>query len=232
MASLLKVRGIENLSDAGKRAVIDVANSLGINPDWLVTVMSFESAGSFDPGKKNAAGSGATGLIQFMPTTAGLLGTSTAQLAQMSQEEQIRGPVYQYFKNHGRLGSLEDTYLAVFYPSAIGKPDDYVVGEQGSKVYEQNKGFDTRGTGQITKHMITSTIRNVYNAASGARVEVPGASPFGDTPFTSDSSELQATQSSTGEPGESLTEKPDETLDTEQAGFVKLFHNWLKGLDS
>jgi len=230
MASLLKVRGIENLSDSGKRAVIDVANSLGINPDWLVTVMSFESSGSFDPGKKNAAGSGATGLIQFMPTTAGLLGTSTAQLAQMSQEEQIRGPVYQYLKNHGRLGSLEDTYLAVFYPSAIGKPDDYVVGTGGSKVYEQNKGFDTQGTGQITKRMITSTIRNVFNAAGGARVEVPGASPFGDTLYTLDSSGSQATPLSIGEPGASSTETSEETSET--AGFVKLFHNWLKGLDT
>ncbi len=226
MTTLLKVRGIENLGDAGKRAVVDIAGKLGINPDWLVTVMSFESAGSFDPGKKNAAGSGATGLIQFMPSTAKTLGTTTAGLAAMSQEEQIRGPVYDYFKGwNGHLKDLEDTYLAVFYPAAIGKPDDYVVGTEGSAVYAQNKGFDTAGTGQITKHMITSTIRNVYNAANGARVEVPGESPFGDTLSMPESSDSQATPLSIGESEGSSTEQSEETL-----GYVKLFKDWLKGL--
>ena len=35
-----------------------------------MAVMSFETGGTFDPGIRNAAGSGATGLIQFMPSTA------------------------------------------------------------------------------------------------------------------------------------------------------------------
>jgi hypothetical protein len=184
--TLLAVRGIENLSPAGRRAVIDIARSLGVNPDFLVTVMSFESAGTFDPAKKNAAGSGAVGLIQFMPQTAFNLGTTSAQLAKMSQDEQIRGPVYHYFQPyHGRLHTLDDTYLAVFFPAAIGQSDDYVVGQRdgGSgfqqAVYKQNQGFDWAGSGFVRKSDIVKTIRSVYNAALGKpRVEVPGSATF------------------------------------------------------
>src|SRR5438445_13593014 len=101
--TLAAVRGIENLKPAGRRALVDVANSLGFNPDYLAAIMSFEGAGTFDPKKKNAAGSGATGPLQIMPTTAGLLGYTIPQLEQMSQEEYIRGPVFKYlqpYKNH------------------------------------------------------------------------------------------------------------------------------------
>ena len=47
-------------------AVLDTAQRLGVNPNDLYAVMSFETGGTFNPGIKNAAGSGATGLIQFM----------------------------------------------------------------------------------------------------------------------------------------------------------------------
>ena len=50
----------------------------------------------------------------------------------------------------------------VFWPSGVGKPDDYLIGEKGNmtlvpgaqfsrnKVYEQNKGLDANGDGRIT----------------------------------------------------------------------------------
>lgn len=174
--TLAAVRGIENLTPAGRRATVDVAKSLGIDADWLATVMSFESAGTFSPSKKNAAGSGATGVIQFLPSTAGRLGYTISQIASMSQETQIRGPVYQYLKGHGKLKSLDDVYLAVFYPAAIGQSNDWVVASRGSKVYEQNKGFDTSDSGVIRRGDIVGTIRGVYNASqSKPRVDVPAA---------------------------------------------------------
>lgn len=182
MRSLLAVPGIENLSDAGRRAVITVADAIKTDPDYLATVMSFESAQTFSPAKKNAAGSGATGLIQFMPATAQQYGYTTAQLALQSQEEQILGPVWKYFQGWtGRLKTLDDVYLAVFFPSAIGKPDDYIVGDQNGtdfqqKVYEQNRGFDTQGSGVIRRSDITRAIRSVYNSSlARPRVAVPDA---------------------------------------------------------
>jgi hypothetical protein len=177
MRSLLGVPGIENLSAAGRRAVLRIADAIETDPDYLVTVMSFETGHSFSTSQKNAAGSGATGLIQFMPSTAGSLGYTTAQLAAQSQEEQILGPVWQYFHGWtGKLKSLDDVYLVVFYPAAIGKSDDWVVASEGSKVYEQNRGFDTSGSGVIRRSDITGTIRSVYNAARNRpRVDVPDA---------------------------------------------------------
>ena len=52
-----------------------MAGRLGISEADLMAVMSFETGGTFNPGIRNAAGSGATGLIQFMPSTAAGLGT-------------------------------------------------------------------------------------------------------------------------------------------------------------
>lgn len=175
MTTLAAVRGIENLGPAGRRATVDVANSLGINPDWLVAVMSFESAGSFSPKKKNAL-SGATGLIQILPSTAAKMGYTISQLERMSQEEYIRGPVFKYLADKGRMSSLDDVYLAVFYPAAMRQPNSFVVASRGQKAYEQNSGFDPQGTGQITKGAIVSTIHGVYNSAQNKpRVEVPGS---------------------------------------------------------
>src|SRR3546814_19970917 len=60
-----------------------MAARLGTKPEYLMAVMSFETGGSFSPAQANNAGSGATGLIQFMPNTAAGLGTSNAALGAM-----------------------------------------------------------------------------------------------------------------------------------------------------
>ena len=149
--------------------MINAALNIGIAPEWLASIIQFESGGSFSPSKENAAGSGAVGLIQFMPSTAqGLLGTSTpqeatAQMKAMSFAQQLEY-VKKYFAPYvGKLQSLEDTYLAVFYPAFIGKPLDAVLGQKGSAIYDQNAGFDKTGKGFVTKEDITSTIRGVLN---------------------------------------------------------------------
>ena len=49
------------------------------NPDFLLACMAFESGMSFCSSIRNAA-SGATGLIQFMPSTARGLGTTTVRV--------------------------------------------------------------------------------------------------------------------------------------------------------
>ena len=68
-----------------------------------MAVMSFETGGTFNPGIRNAAGSGATGLIQFMPSAAAGLGTSTQALAGMSRAEQMKY-VEKYLSNKGVKG--------------------------------------------------------------------------------------------------------------------------------
>ena len=103
--------------------VKNISEKLGIDPNWLMYVMWFESG--LNHRAQNAT-SGATGLIQFMPATAAHLGTTTADLLQMSNVEQL-DYVYQYLRPYrGDMESLVDVYLAVFFPAAIGKPGEYV----------------------------------------------------------------------------------------------------------
>src|SRR5690625_4614109 len=63
------------------KTAIALSRKLKIDPSWLMACMAFESARTFRPDIRNAAGSGATGLIQFMPATARGLGTTVDALA-------------------------------------------------------------------------------------------------------------------------------------------------------
>ena len=88
---------------------------------------------------KNAAGSGAVGLIQFMPSTAKSLGTTTDALSQLTAEAQLDF-VQKYFQpKQGRLLSIEDTYMAILYPAAIGQPPDHALFSKGTTVYRPER---------------------------------------------------------------------------------------------
>jgi hypothetical protein len=122
-------------------------------PSDLMTCMAWESGRTFSPSKKNLAGSGATGLIQFMPDTAIKLGTTTAALAAMSAEDQLNY-VYKYFRPYaGRISSLSDMYMAILWPPAVGQPDDFELWNKRTKptTYRQNAGLDANKDGSIIK---------------------------------------------------------------------------------
>jgi peptidoglycan hydrolase-like protein with peptidoglycan-binding domain len=148
--ALVNVPGIENVSQEFKLKVVQIARELGCDPNFLMAVMSFESGGTFSPSKKNAAGSGAVGLIQFMPQTAKSLGTSTAQLAQMTPERQLDFVAKYLAPFKGRLNTIEDVYMAVLMPSAIGRGPNHVLFRRPTKAYAQNEGLDLDGDGVIT----------------------------------------------------------------------------------
>jgi hypothetical protein len=184
--SLLLVRGVETIPVASWRSIVQCAESLGIHPDWLACVISFETGGSFSPAqpnmwalreaqRKRVPYVGAMGLLQFMPDTAERLGTSTDQLRGMTFDEQMVF-VYKYLAPFARrMTSLEDTYLAVFYPAAMGRPDDFVVGNlYGTSfqkaVYIQNRGLDRDNDGIIKRGEIVATIQAIYNDADGQRI--------------------------------------------------------------
>lgn len=139
-----------------------MATRLQTDPDFLMAVMAFESAGTFSASVRNPV-SGATGLIQFMPGTARGLGTSVTALASMTEEEQLHY-VEQYFQPYvGLLGTLEDVYMAVLWPTAVGRPNDYILfDERDGAVYRQNRGLDYDGDGAITKKEATAGVRRRY----------------------------------------------------------------------
>jgi hypothetical protein len=177
MTTLHRHTKIENVPMSDLRALIQSAYRLGVEPDWLAAVISFESG--FNPRAQNPH-SKATGLIQFMPSTArALLNASSndaaiQKLLTMSFADQLVLTERYFAPYRSKMSSLEDTYLAVFYPAAIGTPPDHIVGRPGSAVYNQNKVFDPEGKGYITKDDITSTIRKRFvDARARGAFEVP-----------------------------------------------------------
>lgn len=126
----------------------------------LLACMAWESAETFSPSVSNMAGSGATGLIQFMPSTARSLGTTTTELASMTAEDQLNF-VWKYFAPYkGMLKTLSDVYMAILWPRAIGKPEDYVLWQEDSSptTYRQNSGLDIDKDRTITKSEATRKV--------------------------------------------------------------------------
>lgn len=149
----MKLAWGNKVSPQFRSKVISIAKGFGW-PDeaasWLMACIAFETGRTFSPSIRNAAGSGATGLIQFMPTTAKGLGTTTDELAAMDAVAQL-DYVAKYFKPYaGRIKSLSDLYMAILLPKAVGMPDDYKL-FAGGTAYRQNAGLDANSDGVITK---------------------------------------------------------------------------------
>lgn len=141
------------VSQAFRDRLFEICQILGVEPDYLMACMAFESAETFSPSIKNAAGSGATGLIQFMPNTVRGLGTTTAALAALTAEQQLEWVLAYFMPYKGRLKTLADVYMAILWPAGIGKPDDWTLWDEVSRptTYRQNAGLDLNKDGKITK---------------------------------------------------------------------------------
>lgn len=117
----------------------------------LMACMAFESGGTFSASVRNAAGSGAVGLIQFMPSTAQGLGTTTYLLSLMTPEDQL-SYVQAYFRPYARrIFRLSDMYMAILLPKYISSSDDAILFPEDTIAYQQNRGLDTDKDGQVTK---------------------------------------------------------------------------------
>lgn len=130
-----------------------ISSGLATDPNYLMAAIAFETGCSFSASQPNKAGSGAVGLIQFMPRTAIGLGTSCAHLAAMTAEDQL-DIVQKYFATYtGKLHSLSDVYMAILWPTAVSKPDDFVLFSRNINpaAYRQNAGLDVNGDGKVTK---------------------------------------------------------------------------------
>lgn len=140
--------------------------------NWLMACMAFESGETFSPSIKNAAGSGATGLIQFMPATAKGLGTTTEQLAAMTAEQQLEF-VHKYFRPYFRkIKTLSDMYMAILLPKYVGQPESSVLFTEGTIAYRQNSGLDANSDGIITKLEATSKVHAKYEKGLRFAAEV------------------------------------------------------------
>lgn len=148
--SLAFINLVSSNREAFAAKVIAIAKKLQFDPDWIMYIMKKESG--FKHNIVNPR-SGATGLIQFMPSTARVLGTSTEALRYMSNVDQL-DYVYKYFKPvTGKIHSYEDLYLYVFFPVMVGQPNDTIIQARGlsaETVAKANSVTDLNKDGVIT----------------------------------------------------------------------------------
>jgi len=139
-----------------------IADGLSCGASDLMSCMAWESGRTFSASIMNAAGSGAVGLIQFMPQTAGQLHTTTAKLAAMTALEQL-DYVDLYFRPwRGKLHNLGDLYCAILWPAGVGAADSAILFEKGGdhpKLYLQNEGLDLNHDSDITRGEVTAKVR-------------------------------------------------------------------------
>lgn len=146
-----------------------VSQDFGFDPNDLLRVIEFETAKSWSPSIKNP-NSTATGLIQFLESTAKSLGTSTSELAKMSRADQMPFVAKYLAPYKGKLKNFGDIYMAVHWPAGVGKSETYVMYEKGSKEYSANKNLDTNGDGTITRG---ETIASVIARTGNGKMTTP-----------------------------------------------------------
>lgn len=144
--------GYESISPADREALAYVAGRLKVPTDWLAALINFETAGSWDPQKKNPLSS-ARGLIQFMDRTAVSMGyRNSLDLVQKypTVAGQLRGPVLQYFQQWtAPPKTKQDFYFRVFLPEYRNASPDTVIysdrPELMARFRRQNPGIVTVG---------------------------------------------------------------------------------------
>lgn len=159
------------VSERFRERVRLTGQDFGIEPDWLMACMAWETCRTFSPSIR-CPRSTATGLIQFMERTAEAYGTTCAGLAAMTAEKQL-DYVWLYFRDqiaaHGKIRSLSDCYMAILNPIAIGQPEESVLWVSGSLQYAANNGLDANKDHKITKAEAAACVRRTLAEGRLAR---------------------------------------------------------------
>ena len=131
------------LSVESANSIARIAQELGLEPNDLAQIISFETGGTFDPNARNPSSS-ATGLIQKMADPDGkYYGHTRDELGAMGFDEQMEKVVKRYFQERGFSDGRTHT---------VGEAYEAVAGsgyKKGSKAYELNKVWDANGDGTI-----------------------------------------------------------------------------------
>lgn len=151
--SVADVQKKTGFSQAAAEKLLATCDKLKCKPDDLMAIIKSESG--FSTTAKNK--SGATGLIQFMPSTAEDLGTTTDALAKMSDSEQmdyvekylLRAKKQAKFSDDKSLSGGE-LYGIIFMPGKM-RNGDGVLATRGTKAFSQNeKALNVNGGDTIT----------------------------------------------------------------------------------
>ena len=132
------VENAEKSTPGFREKVRSVAKSIGANENDLLKIMFIESTFTLNPGIKNSIG--CVGLIQFCPDSGGgsikTIGRKKYFLSDLQKMNRIQqmDVVQEYFQALGYNGSktlsLTNMYLSTFYPVAVGKPSNFIIGSE------------------------------------------------------------------------------------------------------
>ena len=152
-----------HLTDKFYEKVVKIAKKLNCNPNSLMALMNAESG--ISPTAKNSESS-ATGLIQFIESTAKDLGTTTEKLGKMSAEKQLKY-VEKYLTKNKKEAGISDTqfvdagtlYALVFLP---GRANREFVTDQSERYYSagENESLDLNKDGYIAKTELAQRLQN------------------------------------------------------------------------
>ncbi len=143
--------------------VNDIAQRLDIPSSWLMALIDSESG--FNTTLKNRRGSGAVGLIQFMPSTYKRLGISDPSFDILDQLDYVEAYLQDHIDRRGKIRSFTDLKLCVLYPAAVGKNNEYVLYYDPSIAYRQNSGLDMDDNGEVTVADIEVKMQSSYPGA-------------------------------------------------------------------
>lgn len=173
-----------------------IANDLKIPQQDLLSLMYYQTAGTFDPKYTQKQNKNRFGLIGFdSKTTNETLGISPSKLSSMSRIEQL-DYVASYLKPFSKKGVIKDVsdlYAAVMYPGMVGaNPNDianigtaespnYLTAGKGE--YNQYKSNDKDNNGSISKEeLVGEDFFEVYNQLGGNYITNKKTKDFGIAP--------------------------------------------------
>ena len=172
------------------KKVDEVSQKIGANPADLLGLMASESG--LNPHAVNSS-SGATGLIQFIPSTAASLGTSVGALRGMNRAQQMEYVEKFLVKTAPPNPTPGHLYTSVFLPAFAKKPADYVIAKKGgftsdwghhpASWYAGNAGLDMNRDGSIQIEELGKRIKDkqrAFGIGGGSAVKVSSVDSSGD----------------------------------------------------
>lgn len=133
------------VSKAFADKVISISNDLSIDSNWLMFLMDWESG--IDSSRENPYG--CLGLIQFCPDHSGgdskTIGGVVYKLSDIKAMDPVRqlNLVDDYLREvqsgKGKFSDYYQLYLAILFPEASGKPDNYVLNTKTNSIFDLNK---------------------------------------------------------------------------------------------
>lgn len=149
-------------SSSDRAAILGALSDLSWPRAELDAAIRIESG--WNPAAVNPT-SHAVGLIQFMPRTLQRLGYGGTwqEFARLGALQQL--PWIRKYLSRWSWRVPGDTYLALAYPAALGKPDDELVAMEGSPIWNQNPSWRSPGNGPVNAGSIRAVLLRRLSSA-------------------------------------------------------------------